>query len=154
MPRTIIPFLPLSKTETLRLSFDDAQWMLERGRADKHCPGKDSGYRAIFYINRQKRVLFRDIRERGLHTDLDVFGRRVLNALPDTFHGFLGLWKAYGIAMLRAEVLAQARMIPPLPEVFTQTRIGIGSPIAPSSGWESPIDLAKSLETRSRSPVA
>lgn len=154
MPRTIIPFLLLNETETLRLSFDDAQWMLERGRANSSRPGKDSGYRAISFVSSEKRFLFRDIRERGLHPDLDVFGRKVLNALPDRFEGFQSLEKAYGIAMLRAEVLAQARMLPPLPEAFTQARKGPGSPVAPSSGWESPIDLAALLEARCRSQVA
>lgn len=73
----------LNTAETARVSCDDLQWILEKGRPERANPGKDTGYRGISFVATCKDFLVRCIAEKGC--DVDGTGLLYLVALPDEF---------------------------------------------------------------------
>jgi hypothetical protein len=103
--------------KTARLSFDDLQWILERGRPEGGGgSAKGGGYRAVSFVCTRKDILLRCIRERGLEVDKD--GRRILAALHADFPSFRRHIERSGIETVRAAIEDLAQTIVPIPRIY------------------------------------
>lgn len=116
MPLRIEPVVFLNRDQTVRLSCDELQWILEKGQPSRKVPGRDSGYRGVSYVMTEKRILLRCIREKNLR--IDIWGHCVLAVLHDNFSEFRAEWQRYGMTNVRRRIHYMAKTASPLPEGY------------------------------------
>ncbi len=102
----------LDEGQRFRLSCNNLQWILERGRPEKRRPGKDSGYRGIASVCSTKAILRCRIREKGAIPS--PAAAVLLDALPDTFFECRELVRALGIDGFREWLRSRAAGLMPL----------------------------------------
>ncbi len=81
------PLFILDSEKRWRLAFDPNQWVIQRKKgATRRSEGsgiRDSGWRGVFFIGCEKRVLDRCLRENGII--LTPEAREAVDSLPESF---------------------------------------------------------------------